>query len=55
MSFLEFALSALIAFMVFLAFALTITAILLGSKRSKAEAASLFRFVVKKVFRHLPC
>jgi hypothetical protein len=46
----EFAFSVLVALLVFLGFALTIAAILLGSKRTAEEAAKTFKMLAKRLF-----
>jgi hypothetical protein len=50
MSSLEFALSVLTVLVLFLAFALAVTATLLGGKQSQAEVRKLFQIVVKNLF-----
>lgn len=45
---LEFALSLLISLMVFLAFAMTIATILLGSNKTKTEARKLFQVLLRQ-------
>lgn len=47
MSSLEFALSLIVTLMAFLAFAMTIATILLGSKKTKVEAKKLFHALIK--------
>jgi ABC-type transport system involved in multi-copper enzyme maturation permease subunit len=49
MSTFEFVLSALVVLGLFFAFALALTAILLGTKGTQADVARLFQGVVKKL------
>jgi membrane-anchored glycerophosphoryl diester phosphodiesterase (GDPDase) len=53
MSSFEFALAVLIVLVLFLSFALAVTAALLGNKHSQAEVRKLFQTAMKNLFRLL--
>ncbi len=50
MSSFEFTLTVLTLLALFLAFALAVTAVLLGSKQSQAEVRKLFQIATKNLF-----
>jgi hypothetical protein len=54
MSALEFALSALIVIVAFLAFALTVVVVLLGEKDAKAKTKKVFQSFIKTLISLLP-
>jgi hypothetical protein len=51
---LEFALSIIALIIIFLTFALTIAAILVGDKNTKVEARKLFQVIVTKLIGRFP-